>query len=511
MLTTPRRGISYPNPDRSDRPDVPTHIYNVAIADDGAVIYDQGTAASRGTAIHQTSGGRLWWETDTDLLWYDDGTSWYSVGVNPNGSLAFTGSTSQITFFGESAVGNTILNSRISGDAGDRLNINAGGTISWGPGTGATDTVLFRSGVNALNINGALTVAGALSSGSTLSTSANLSLTGGTSALNIRSATTATTGVIHAKIAADTNDRWQIDASGAMQWGPGGATLPDTNFYRSAAGVLKTDGSMYFGSTASVAFTTGVSIFNNGAVQVTRAASGSSVFLGAVNGEAQPRIVILSDGSIQFGTGGASAPDTKLFWDGTGFMALAKITTPANGAALLFGEQLGVVGEAVRAGYLASNAYYDTGTWYMSSPSSGLPAWRTLVGGTANDAFAISRGTGSPITWTTVFTVSSGATTSYIPLLSNDGTTSMRVHRHPYTNHRHIETGQVAIGNAPASVSITFTDAFAATPAVIAMGGSPGGGLYRSAVSTTGATIGSWTAASMSASTIHWYAEGNDT
>lgn len=79
MLTTTRRGISYPNPDRSDRPDIPTHIANAAQAADTAVIYDQGTNAARLAASHTPSGGRYWWETDNHLMYYDDGTTWWSV------------------------------------------------------------------------------------------------------------------------------------------------------------------------------------------------------------------------------------------------------------------------------------------------------------------------------------------------------------------------------------------------------------------------------------------------
>lgn len=80
MLTTTRRSISYPNPDRSDRPDIPLHIENVANAADVDVVYNQGTDAARLAAAHQSGGGRFWWATDTMLIWYDDGANWTLIG-----------------------------------------------------------------------------------------------------------------------------------------------------------------------------------------------------------------------------------------------------------------------------------------------------------------------------------------------------------------------------------------------------------------------------------------------
>jgi len=79
MLTTTRRGISYPNPDRSDRADIALHISYVALAADSDVLFQQGTDAARQAAPRQTGGGKFWYATDTGLLWYDDGTAWRQV------------------------------------------------------------------------------------------------------------------------------------------------------------------------------------------------------------------------------------------------------------------------------------------------------------------------------------------------------------------------------------------------------------------------------------------------
>jgi len=79
MLNTTRRGVLYPNPDRSDRDDIAVHIGYIAAAVDVDVLFNQGTDANRLAAAHQASGGRFWWSTDTQLLWWDDGTTWWQV------------------------------------------------------------------------------------------------------------------------------------------------------------------------------------------------------------------------------------------------------------------------------------------------------------------------------------------------------------------------------------------------------------------------------------------------
>src|SRR5215469_18884401 len=43
-------------------------------------------------------------------------------------------------------------------------------------------------------------------------------------------------------LAGDAQPAWQVMGSGQFNWGPGGATAPDTNLYRAGAGALKTDG-----------------------------------------------------------------------------------------------------------------------------------------------------------------------------------------------------------------------------------------------------------------------------
>ena len=85
MQTSARRAISYPDLTRGDRPDVPAHLYNLVQALELDVIFAQGTDAQRGASGYQIGGGRFWWTTDTNLLWYDDGNNWHRVTVDLSG------------------------------------------------------------------------------------------------------------------------------------------------------------------------------------------------------------------------------------------------------------------------------------------------------------------------------------------------------------------------------------------------------------------------------------------
>jgi len=79
MLASTRRAIQYPNPDRSDRPDIPAHFLNLVNALEIDVIYVQGTDATRLGRTHMA--GVLFYTTDTLLFWWDTGTAWVQVGL----------------------------------------------------------------------------------------------------------------------------------------------------------------------------------------------------------------------------------------------------------------------------------------------------------------------------------------------------------------------------------------------------------------------------------------------
>lgn len=58
---------------------------------------------------------------------------------------------------------------------------------------------------------------------------------------------TTTSGAFYSSIESDTVDRFAILADGKQEWGAGGSTARDTNLYRSAANILKTDDNIIAG------------------------------------------------------------------------------------------------------------------------------------------------------------------------------------------------------------------------------------------------------------------------
>jgi hypothetical protein len=85
MLTSTRRGISYPNPARTDAADVPAHILNLVNALEVDVVYGQGAIGARPVSTPGTPGmaGRIYYVDSGPTLgdlWYDFGTGWRLIG-----------------------------------------------------------------------------------------------------------------------------------------------------------------------------------------------------------------------------------------------------------------------------------------------------------------------------------------------------------------------------------------------------------------------------------------------
>lgn len=150
MLTTSRRAIQYPNPNRSDVADVPLHMGYLAAALDVDVVFNQGTDAARVASAHQSGGGRFWWTTDTFLLWYDDGTIWRSVAPTANliGPLANRPAATTLgsgsTWFATDQVADYVTD----GTQWIRKGVPAGTTVDWFKSDAAVPTgwVLYDGG-----------------------------------------------------------------------------------------------------------------------------------------------------------------------------------------------------------------------------------------------------------------------------------------------------------------------------------------------------------------------------
>ena len=157
----------------------------------------------------------------------------YNTSVDAPSGLGFNAAMDSINTLLQDRVtvaGTRILaNKLLSADANPAFRIMGDGDIEWGAGgASAPDTTLYRSVANTLKTDDDFSVA------------LNVLMDGATSILNFRAGAAASTGSIAMVVTGDTNSRFQLNRGGIMEWGPGNAAV-DTNLYRSATSVLKTD------------------------------------------------------------------------------------------------------------------------------------------------------------------------------------------------------------------------------------------------------------------------------
>lgn len=100
--------------------------------------------------------------TATGKLQRYNGTTWQDMfsfaagGITvPSGNLSITAGGRLIEF--ATLVTDLIQSAFVNGDSVDRWQLKGGGDQHWGPGSGATDTHLARTGVGALTLTGSLT------------------------------------------------------------------------------------------------------------------------------------------------------------------------------------------------------------------------------------------------------------------------------------------------------------------------------------------------------------------
>jgi len=207
----------------------------------------------------------------------------------------------------------------VTGEAGKRFAVEAGGRLLWGDGTAAEDTTLYRSGANELGTGGGLrvgtslvvdqtNVGGRLYFGPALDTTLSRAFAACLQTESTFLIVNPSTGfwfkpnaaggiALLTQVGAEPNPRFYIDYGGYHRWGDG-TNAPDTNLYRSAPGVLKTDGSLNLGGGIDA----GGSIYSH-------AGWG---YVGILAGDTNMRLGLYSTGSaIYFGPGNA-AEDTNL-------------------------------------------------------------------------------------------------------------------------------------------------------------------------------------------------------
>ncbi|OEJ24297.1 hypothetical protein AS594_07140 [Streptomyces agglomeratus] len=129
-----------------------------------------------------------------------------------SGAQVFTGGP----FFQGASTAAMVAAYWVTGDTVPRLAVVGSGQLQWSNGATTADAILYREGSSTLATLGLFR--------------------------SYRSS--ASTTSYSARVTGDTQSRLDIQADGAISWGAGGASAPDTTLYRSAANTLKTDDSL---------------------------------------------------------------------------------------------------------------------------------------------------------------------------------------------------------------------------------------------------------------------------
>ncbi len=159
---------------------------------------------------------------------------------------------------GLALAGDVVMGARVIGDTADRFVVAAGGAMTWGDGAGARDTNLFRDTADVLKTADSLEVAGVLGVIADIITertaAAGVTIDGvklKDRSVSVPDLPAAGNIAIESAVAADAEFRYRRQADGTMLWGDG-ALAPDTNLYRSAPSVLKTDDTLIVGGILNV-------------------------------------------------------------------------------------------------------------------------------------------------------------------------------------------------------------------------------------------------------------------
>jgi hypothetical protein len=211
---------------------------------------------------------------------------------------------------------------RLASDTQDRIQVLATGQINWGPGgSTATDTNLYRAAANALKTDGQFLVVGRLSAVNDLwAYKAVWAFPVGL-----------TSPALQASEFSDAQARFQVNANGTVNWGPGNATS-DVSLYRDSAGILRANSVFYAG----------------GNIRANKD-NASEIVLGLTSAG-------VTDARILFG----NAYDTNLYRSGVG--ALKTDGSFTSGSILLSGAGMTIAGDTnlyrVGAATLATDSLF---------------------------------------------------------------------------------------------------------------------------------------------------------
>lgn len=144
--TTTKLGLRKPdpNPTTGDNVNVVTDVNDSMDKLDAAMGF---TICTSGTRPGSPFEGQAIWETDTDRMYVWAEAAWRQI-------VGTTGTVASAILTARGSTGDGVLQSRVTGDANDRLIITADGAIYTGPGSAVWDTKIYRSAVGTIKTDG---------------------------------------------------------------------------------------------------------------------------------------------------------------------------------------------------------------------------------------------------------------------------------------------------------------------------------------------------------------------
>lgn len=277
--------------------------------DNTSQIYFFETVAARNAALPTPASGTFAWIDDDQIItvYSDEPTAgWRSIGrtfsipVDFNGAVKFNDVISSRVTIERPLSTDAAVASYASGDANWRFFINADGRHGFGDGVGDRDTFFYRSAAAVLRFEDSIAVANQVTANGQFEVD--------------KTSGAATDPGYRSKMTGDTQYRLITRVDGRLLWGSGTATQ-DTNLYRSAAGVLKTDGDIEVGSDVLMpADLSQVKIGGSpsgASLAIMRTTTGL-ILTGRNSGDTiNNRFELYSDGLVQWGNG--TVVDTNLY------------------------------------------------------------------------------------------------------------------------------------------------------------------------------------------------------
>ncbi len=255
MANSGRRWIFRANTDTESGSNNGTNLSIIRCDDSGSIIgsalFVERKTGYITAGASTASGARL------ALIWNASGV--HGLSIQPSGSPGTAAGIDAVM----TASTDRAYQADVTGDANRRWVVYADGKTEWGDGTASRDTNLYRSAADVLRTDDSFQVSTRFSVNQAPDASAKIAVTQAADANSVYSINTTVSGnvnqphirmdsaaaagfAIASRVTGDATSRFLTLIDGQLQWGDG-ASARDTNLYRSAADVLKTDDSFHVG------------------------------------------------------------------------------------------------------------------------------------------------------------------------------------------------------------------------------------------------------------------------